>query len=136
MKYNVYCDESCHLENDNIHVMVWGAIWCLKEKKSEIFKRIREIKVECGLAKDFEIKWNKVSPARTDFYLRLIDYFFDDDDIHFRALVVPDKSIPNHEQVAVLVRPRNSFNTWSMRYPKGNTLYLDNKFFNKIFNYI
>ncbi|GHU78506.1 hypothetical protein FACS1894145_0620 [Bacteroidia bacterium] len=98
MEYNIYCDESCHLENDNIQVMVLGAIWCLKEKKDEIFKRIREIKVECGLAKDFEIKWNKVSPARTDFYLRLIDYFFDDDDIHFRALVVPDKSLLHHEQ--------------------------------------
>jgi len=98
MEYNVYCDESCHLENDNINVMVLGAIWCLKEKKESIFKRIREIKVEFGLSKDFEIKWNKVSPARKDFYLRLVDYFFDDDDIHFRALVVPDKSILNHEQ--------------------------------------
>jgi hypothetical protein len=78
--------------------MVLGAIWCLKEKKDEIFKRIREIKAECGIAKNFEIKWNKVSPARTDFYLRLIDYFFDDDDIHFRALIVPDKSLLNHEQ--------------------------------------
>jgi hypothetical protein len=98
MEYNIYCDESCHLEHDNINVMVLGAIWCEKEKKQEISKRIREIKSDFGIARDFEIKWNKVSPAKKDFYLRLIDYFFDDDDIHFRALIVPDKSVLNHEQ--------------------------------------
>ena len=98
MEYNIYCDESCHLENDNINVMVLGAIWCAKEKKQEISKRIREIKTDFRLAPGFEIKWNKVSPAKKDFYLRLIDYFFDDDDIHFRALVVSDKSVLNHTQ--------------------------------------
>ena len=97
MEYNIYCDESCHLENDNINVMVLGAIWCAKEKKQKISKRIREIKSEFGLSSGFEIKWNKVSPAKKDFYLRLIDYFFDDDDIHFRALTVSDKSILSHE---------------------------------------
>jgi hypothetical protein len=97
MEYNIYCDESCHLENDQTDVMVLGAIWCTKEKKQEISKRIREIKSDFGLAPEFEIKWNKVSPSKKDFYLRLIDYFFDDADIHFRALVVPDKSVLNHE---------------------------------------
>jgi hypothetical protein len=97
MEYNMYCDESCHLENDNINVMALGTIWCLKEKKAGIFKRIREIKIEYGLSKNFEIKWNKVSPSKKDFYLRLVDYFFDDNDIHFRALIVPDKSKLNHE---------------------------------------
>jgi len=98
MEYNIYCDESCHLENDGIHVMVLGAIWCAKEKKQEISKRIREIKSDFGLSPTFEIKWNKVSPAQKDFYLRLIDYFFSENDIHFRALIVPDKSVLNHER--------------------------------------
>ena len=98
MEYNIYCDESCHLENDHIKVMVLGGIWCAKEKKREISKRIREIKSDFGLAPEFEIKWNKVSPAKKDFYLRLIDYFFDDDDIHFRALVVSNKSVLNHDR--------------------------------------
>ena len=30
--YNVYCDESCHLENDGQKAMVLGAIWCPLEK--------------------------------------------------------------------------------------------------------
>jgi len=98
MEYNIYCDESCHLENDYINVMVMGAIWCAKDKRKEICKRLREIKADFGLAPLFEIKWNKVSPAKKDFYLCLIDNFFDDDDIHFRALIVSDKSVLNHEQ--------------------------------------
>ena len=95
-EYNIYCDESCHLENDGIKTMVLGAMWCPKEKKEEIFTRIREIKVEHGLAKDFEIEWNKVSISKVDFYQNLIDYFFDDDDIYFRVLVIPDKTLLEH----------------------------------------
>lgn len=32
MLYNVYCDETCHLENDGINDMILGAIWCPQEK--------------------------------------------------------------------------------------------------------
>lgn len=98
MEYNIYCDESCHLENDDSKIMVLGAVWCIKEKKRKIFKRIREIKSLYGLPEDFEIKWHKVSPAKQNFYLGLIDYFFDTDDLHFRVLVVPDKSILDHSK--------------------------------------
>lgn len=94
---NIYCDESCHLENDKQRVMVLGAVWCPFEKKDEIFERIRDIKEKHGLIKDFEIKWTKVSKSKVEFYLELVDYFFDDDDLHFRALVVPDKSIIKHK---------------------------------------
>jgi len=94
--YNIYCDESCHLENDHQQVMVLGAVWCPLDKKKEIFERIREIKAKHNLSKNFEIKWTKVSPAGLRFYLDILDYFFDDDDLHFRALVVPDKSTLVH----------------------------------------
>lgn len=86
--YNIYCDESCHLENDNIPVMTLGAIWCNDEKKDLIFKRLREIKVEHGLKSDFELKWNKVSNAKYEYYLDVLNYFFDNNDLHFRVLVV------------------------------------------------
>ncbi|WP_354625811.1 hypothetical protein [Psychromonas sp. MME2] len=39
--YNVYCDESCHLENDGIKSMSLGAMWCPLDKRAEIAKRIR-----------------------------------------------------------------------------------------------
>ena len=97
-EYNVYCDESCHLENDGQKAMVLGAVWCPKDKRLEIAERIREIKQKHGLGRDFEIKWTKVSPSKLAFYQDIVDYFFDDDDLHFRGLVVPDKSVLDHER--------------------------------------
>ena len=96
--FNIYCDESCHLENDQQGVMVLGAVWCPLEKTHEIAVRLREIKqAKLGNPK-FEAKWTKVSPARLEFYMELMDYFFDDDDLHFRALIVPDKSLLQHPE--------------------------------------
>jgi hypothetical protein len=95
--FNVYCDESCHLEYDIQPVMVLGAVWCPLEKTREISVHIREIKARHGLPPKFELKWTKVSPAKQDFYLELLDYFFNNDDLHFRALVVQDKSRLHHE---------------------------------------
>lgn len=96
-EFNVYCDESCHLQHDNSNVMVLGATWCPKAVKDEVFGRIREIKVKHGLSAGFEAKWNKISKGKEDFYLELINYFFDDDDLHFRAIVIPDKQALNHD---------------------------------------
>lgn len=97
LEYNIYCDESCHLQNDNSNVMTLGAIWCPSSKRKEIFDRIREIKQKHGFSSDFEIKWNKVSPAGINFYMDIVNYFFDDDDLHFRALIVPNKKELNHD---------------------------------------
>ncbi len=74
--------------------MRYGALW---KKLRGIAIRIREIKARHGLKPEFEIKWVKASPAKKYFYLDLVDYFFDDDDLHFRALIVPDKSKLQHD---------------------------------------
>lgn len=95
--YNIYCDESCHLEHDNQKIMVLGAVWCPLDKAREIAGRIREIKIKHGLSPYFEVKWTKVSPAKKELYLDLLDYFFDDDDLNFRALIVEDKTKLRHE---------------------------------------
>jgi hypothetical protein len=95
--FNVYCDESCHLEKDCQKAMVLGAVWCPLERTRQISVRIREIKVDHGLPPGFEIKWVKVSPAKVQFYVDVMDYFFDDDDLHFRALIAPDKSKLRHD---------------------------------------
>jgi hypothetical protein len=94
--FNIYCDESCHLEHDRQTAMVLGAIWCPLDKTREIALRIREIKHKHSMAPGFEVKWTKVSPGKKQFYLDLLDYFFDDDDLHFRGLVVPDKAKLKH----------------------------------------
>ncbi len=84
---NIYCDESCHLENDGHPVMVLGAAWCPEPKAREISVRLREIKSTHGLPPDFDLKWSKVSPAKLPYYHAVLDYFLDDDDLHFRAWV-------------------------------------------------
>lgn len=96
--FNIYCDESCHLENDQQKAMVLGAVWCPLEKSHEIAARLREIKGKHGLLPTLEIKWVKVSPGQLPFYLDIMDFFFDDDDLHFRALIVPDKSLLRHKE--------------------------------------
>lgn len=96
--FNIYCDESCHLEHDPHRVMVLGAIWCPLDKTREIATRLRKIKTQHGLSAHFEIKWNKVSPGKVEFYHDVIDYFFDDDDLHFRTWVITDKSQLRHPQ--------------------------------------
>lgn len=99
---NIYCDESCHLLNDEESIMAIGAVYCPAAKKDEIFVRISEIKKKYNLVpkhkKDpkenrtfYEIKWNKVSKSQIAFYKEIIDFFFDDDDLSFRVLIVPDK---------------------------------------------
>ncbi len=95
--FNVYCDESCHLEHDHQDIMVLGAIWCSLEKTRDIACSIRNIKERNGLAQGFEIKWTKVSPGKIGFYADLIDYFFAEEDLHFRALIVGDKASLAHE---------------------------------------
>jgi len=95
--FNIYCDESCHLENDRQAAMVLGAVWCPLDKTREIAVRLREIKKKHGMPAPFEVKWTKVSPAKKGLYLDLIDYFFDDDDLHFRALIIPDKAKLRHD---------------------------------------
>src|SRR3990167_10014888 len=93
--FNIYCDESCHLENDNKKYMVLGAVWCPLDKTQEIATRIREIKEKHFDSRYRETKWNKVSPAKLEFYIDLIDYFFDEANLHFRAIIA-DKSNLDH----------------------------------------
>ena len=94
---NFYCDESCHLLNDQQKVMTLGTVWCRAERRREICERLREIKERHGLPARFEVKWGKVSPAKVLFYQDWLDFFLDDDDLHFRAVVVPDKGALTHE---------------------------------------
>ncbi len=97
MLYNVYCDETCHLEHDGINDMVIGAVWCPQDKLREINQRIQSIKIRNGISPSIEMKWTKISPAKVQAYKDIIDYFFDDDAQHFRAIIIPEKSKLNHK---------------------------------------
>lgn len=98
MEYCVYSDESCHLEHQKeIKPMVLGAVWCPKMEKDEIYKRLKEIKVKHGLSSVCELKWNAVSPSMLSYYEDVVNYFFDNSNLHFRALIVPDKTLLRHQ---------------------------------------
>jgi hypothetical protein len=96
--FNIYCDESCHMENDGQSVMVLGALSCPKDQARRLSLKIRDVKRKFKLADSFEVKWAKVSPAGLDFYLELMDSFFAEDDLSFRGLVVPNKEVLRHEE--------------------------------------
>lgn len=94
--YNIYCDESCHLENDGINDMVLGAVWCPQAKFKEISERIKEIKAKYQVLPTSELKWTKIGPVKKELYRELMNYFFDCADLHFRCLIVPDKQQLDH----------------------------------------
>ena len=98
MLYTVFCDESCHLQNDNSPVMVLGAMYCPKEKKRQIYSDIRAIKQKHGLSSYFEIKWTKVSESKVEFYLELLEYFWENADLNYRGLVAKGKHQLDHQR--------------------------------------
>ncbi|MCT2563294.1 DUF3800 domain-containing protein [Chryseobacterium herbae] len=106
---NIYCDESCHLENDNERTMTIGAVYCPIEKKQEIFERLYSLKEKHNLIPKnkkndkenreyYELKWNKVSKTKLEYYKDVLNYFFDDTDLQFRVLVIPDKSAIDYKK--------------------------------------
>jgi hypothetical protein len=100
MEYNIYCDESCHLENDHNNIMVLGAVWGSIEFKKDICKKIKEIKKKHNISSFFEMKWTKISPSKIDFYLDVVNYFFDEDNLNFRGLVIINKNKLSHDKYA------------------------------------
>ena len=48
--FNVYCDESCHLEHDGVPVMAWGAVYCSTDAVRSVTDGVRALKTAHGLA--------------------------------------------------------------------------------------
>ncbi len=94
---NIYCDESCHLPNDGQKAMVLGALWCFKAKANMHNQEIADLKAKHRLSPFFEIKWTKISSGKLEFYIDLINYFFNQRTMGFRAWVIPDKTILAHD---------------------------------------
>lgn len=105
-EFNFYCDESCHLEHDDSNVMVLGVVWCPKDKIHDINTRIKQIKLRNNVPANAELKWTKIAPVKKQVYEDLVNYFFDDQDLNFRALLVPNKELLNHEEF------KQSYDDW------------------------
>lgn len=97
MEYNIYCDESCHLKSNNSKYMLIGAIYCPKIKVKEINNYIKKLKENYNLSNNIELKWNKIDKKTENLYLDIIDYFFSNNDLKFRVMVI-DKERLNHKK--------------------------------------
>ena len=97
MEYNIYCDESCHLEHDGNDIFVLGGIMCPHSTAHEMNARILAIKKRFNFNPKSEIKWSKISPGNEAFYLALVDLFFEIPELKFRGYVGTGKTNLNHK---------------------------------------
>lgn len=94
---NIYCDESCHLEQDHINIMGLGAIWCRKDDLYQINMDIKNIKLKYKLNTQAEVKWSHISNINYKLYCELLNYFFNTDKIYYRGYFVFKDQL-NHEK--------------------------------------
>jgi len=90
--FNFYCDESCHLENDNKPFMLISFISVAFNQVAFHQTKIKELQKKHHCYS--EIKWSKVSKSQHQFYSDIIDYFFATD-LQFRAIVVNKSKVNN-----------------------------------------
>ncbi|MCX6077683.1 MAG: DUF3800 domain-containing protein [Campylobacterales bacterium] len=91
--YKIFCDESCHLQNDSWDIMSLGAVKLPADEYEKIKNDIKEIKLKHK--NPFEIKWTKLSYSRMPLYKELIDYFIDSH-MSFRVVTIINKQDLNH----------------------------------------
>jgi hypothetical protein len=77
--------------------MVIGGIICPEDQRKHIYKDIKGMKIKHNIKPYTEIKWTKVSKSKQDFYYDLINYFFDNANLGFRAIFL-DKTKLDHEK--------------------------------------
>lgn len=86
MEYNYYCDESCHLENDQKQFMVLGYV-AVPIYRVKVFKEdIKALRIKHK--NKLEIKWSNLNRWNYAFYSDVIDFLFDRTELNFRALIV------------------------------------------------
>lgn len=94
MTYNLFVDESCHLERDRIPVMCVGYIKDPAIKHDVLTSEFTKLKF--GYKALEEIKWNKFSKSRLPFYKALVDLFFHCP-LEFRCVLIKYKDRLKHE---------------------------------------
>lgn len=94
--FNIFCDESCHLEHDGFKSMVLGCLMVDHAETKRISEAIKAIKSRHGVYPMNEIKSTKVSYNKIDMYLELIGLFIKEHCLKFRCVIIPDKSILDH----------------------------------------
>tara|TARA_R110002096_G_scaffold428319_2_gene639832 strand:+ start:6634 stop:7362 length:729 start_codon:yes stop_codon:yes gene_type:complete len=94
-EYNIYIDESCHLENDKQPLMCIGYTKIASENYIAYKEAIKGLKLKHK--SPTEIIWNKLSYSRIGLYKDYIDFFFENE-IQFRAILVKNKNQLDHSK--------------------------------------
>jgi len=89
--FNMYCDESCHLNYKDESFMGFSALVCNIDKIKEINQNLMEIKSKHNISVHQELKWSKISNTNFELYKDVINYFFIDDDLSFRTFIIKNK---------------------------------------------
>lgn len=88
---HLYCDESRHLPHDREPFMLLGLISCPADQVRRHHLALRDLARKHGLTDDYEMKWTHVRPGKRAFYEDVLAWFFGQEDLVFRALLLPDK---------------------------------------------
>ncbi len=94
-RWCVYCDETGHLAYDHATNMILGALLVPRERVRPLTMALRERLAALGWPAKRELKWTKVSPAGLKFYETALDFFLNEPDLRFRALITPKNPPPS-----------------------------------------
>lgn len=103
--FNYYCDESTHLENDQMPYMLIAYVSTAYNQMSIHKEFIKNLKKKHRFKGEF--KWTGISKHKYPFYAELLDYFFSTD-LRFRAIIIDKSQIDP-------ARPDFSFNDFYFR---------------------
>ena len=88
--FNIYCDESTHLQHDGMPFMIIAYVSTGYNQLKLHNEHIKMLKAKHKFKG--EIKWSGVSKSQYSFYADLLEYFFATD-IKFRAVIVDKTQI-------------------------------------------
>lgn len=88
--FNLYCDESCHIERDHKKYMLMGYVQVPYDQLDFYKKEISQLRLKHEYAQ--EIKWTKVSHGQAAFFNELTDLFFNTQ-LTYRAIVIEKSTI-------------------------------------------
>ncbi len=91
MEYIVYCDESRHAGTGHHPFLAIGSLWMPRAEKPELTIKLKTLCRSLNLYG--EIKWSKTSRICLESYKQLIDFFFKEDSLRFRVIVVNQEKL-------------------------------------------
>ncbi|MBN2412623.1 DUF3800 domain-containing protein [candidate division KSB1 bacterium] len=94
MKFEIYCDE-CRPElftsQRKSGFLSIGGLWLPAEERQNINNTIKSIKAKHNVWG--EIKWNKVSSSKLNFYKAIVEFFFKNPNLRFRTILVDSSRV-------------------------------------------